>query len=62
MYDLLDDMVIHIQKKQRKFQVLADRYAVAPEISIKQAKEILGKDFPVNVVEHLRTPEGRKAM
>lgn len=61
-YNLIKDMVGDIQQKQKKFQTLADRYEVAPEVSVKEVKEIMGKDFPVKIVDKLKTPEGRKAM
>jgi hypothetical protein len=50
-------MVSDIQQKQKKFQTLADRYAVAPELSVKQVKEIMGKDFPVKIVDRLKTED-----
>ena len=56
-YNLIKDMVSDIQQKQKKFQTLADRYAVAPELSVKQVKEIMGKDFPVKIVDRLKTED-----
>ncbi len=61
-FNVVDDIVRAIQNKQKKFQTLSDRYEVAPEISVAQVREIMGKDFPVKIVDKLQTPEGRKAM
>lgn len=62
VYNIIKDMIAHQQNQKKKFQTLAERYEVAPEISVAQAREIMGKDFPVKIVEKLQTPEGRKAM
>lgn len=40
-YNIIKDIVSDIQKKQKKFQTLAERYEVAPEISVAQAREIM---------------------
>lgn len=56
-YNLIKDIVSDIQQKQKKFQTLADRYEVAPELSVKQVKEIMGKDFPVKLVDRLKTED-----
>lgn len=62
VYNVIKEMIWDAQQKNKKFQTLADRYEVAPEISVAQAREIMGKDFPIKIVDKLQTPEGRKAM
>jgi len=61
-YNIIKEMIWDAQQKNKKFQTLAERYEVAPEISVAQAREIMGKDFPIKIVDKLQTPEGRKAM
>lgn len=61
-YNIIKEMIWDAQQKNKKFQTLADRYEVAPEISVAQAREIMGKDFPIKIVDKLQTPEGKKAM
>lgn len=61
-YNIIKEMIWDAQQKNKKFQTLSERYEVAPEISVAQAREIMGKDFPIKIVDKLQTPEGRKAM